>query len=552
MKIKIVKNKPEEMNEIFGAIGDLGKAVGSAFGKKFDPAQKNALTTSILQKDKKMSVAFKKAMGSAAGSPLYDLQRDAENAFGFGANGGKGNFSAGLNLFTTHYQTAVAASNRTPPTVDSDSVNLFIEGLKEMLNFYKQNVLSGLSEDKKLKEAFGMKNKDIDNLIAQMQPVAPNGLTPQQADAALAGKPPAATPGGADGAGGGGAGGAGGTGPAGTNTTPKTVPVFKATPESGGDVLYARLKALFKGVQGGEETLKQYLKMISNQLRANNIKLMEQGTNLSPSRAAGSAKLAAQLSGFRSKTATGMKQGVSGPVAPGIAGTAANIQKGSVDLFGPAVLLLKQSGMDQKSAVVLATQIKNITAKHLKKYGVDLPQKTSRVNVPPEKKAAKPPPPPSDADEKASYGKSDDNDGVEPIEDLKKFSELGKDRGQFMDQLKSIPEFPKNEISTTTLLFNVLNSLAKQLNMPNGEALLAEGVDYKLISKRVTSGPFSGSLSPRAIEKLLAFLVDEKLFNEKTIEALKSIDSDDHVASKTVDESKYLESMRKLAGIVKQ
>jgi hypothetical protein len=163
---------------------------------------------------------------------------------------------------------------------------------------------------------------------------------------------------------------------------PQQVPIFKATPDSKGDVLSMKLKPLLtkSNIKDADLLLKQYLKMISNQLKANGIKLMEaKGDNL-----------ASQLSGFTSQNATGLKKGVAGPIAPGTAGTAANVQKGSVDLFGPAVLLLKQGGLDQKMAVTLAKQIRDLTSKHLQKYGVNIPEKALRVpkTQQPEKSAA--------------------------------------------------------------------------------------------------------------------------------------------------------------------
>jgi hypothetical protein len=163
---------------------------------------------------------------------------------------------------------------------------------------------------------------------------------------------------------------------------PQQVPIFKATPDSKGDVLSMKLKPLLtkSNIKDADLLLKQYLKMISNQLKANGIKLMEaKGDNLT-----------SQLSGFTSQNATGLKKGVAGPIAPGTAGTAANVQKGSVDLFGPAVLLLKQGGLDQKMAVTLAKQIRDLTSKHLQKYGVNIPEKALRVPKPqqPEKSAA--------------------------------------------------------------------------------------------------------------------------------------------------------------------
>lgn len=157
------------------------------------------------------------------------------------------------------------------------------------------------------------------------------------------------------------------------------VPIFKGTPNSKGDVLSMRLKPLLAKV-GGDQVLTQYLKMISNQLKANGIKLME--INL----AERGENLAAQLGGFKSKTAQDP-------------GTAANIQKGSIDLFGPAVMLLKQTNpqMDQKTAVTLAKQVQDITSRHLQKYGVNLPQKTSRVAKPAPKKTQTAVPKPSAA-----------------------------------------------------------------------------------------------------------------------------------------------------------
>ena len=163
---------------------------------------------------------------------------------------------------------------------------------------------------------------------------------------------------------------------------PQQVPIFKATPDSKGDVLAMKLKPLLakSKVKDVDLILKNYLKLVSNQLKANGIKLMEaKGDNL-----------AAQLSGFTSQTATGLKKGEAGPIAPGTAGTAANVQKGSIDLFGPAVLLLKQAGLDQKAAVTAAKQIRDLTSRHLQKYGVKIPEKALRVPKQQPQKAAEP------------------------------------------------------------------------------------------------------------------------------------------------------------------
>jgi hypothetical protein len=153
------------------------------------------------------------------------------------------------------------------------------------------------------------------------------------------------------------------------------IPLFKATPESKGDYLGMKLKQI--GIKD-QNVLTQYLKIISNQLKANNIKLNEVKND--PSR---NANLSKQIQGLRTATATGAKG--SGEEFDGSKkGTAENIKVGSIDLFTPAILLLKNSNrnMSQQEAVKLARQMADITSKHLTKYGVNdtvLPRKKATI-----------------------------------------------------------------------------------------------------------------------------------------------------------------------------
>ena len=461
-------------------------------------ASLDQIENQMLAIDKKLSNKFKIAM-SPMSKPedavkfniLTGVTHDLAGFFKVGPS--QGNFKSVLSLIKQYYDNAVSLANSKK--ADSDSANVFIEGLKNILVFYKNNFLSKLSEQE-LNEAFGLKQKQIDQFIAALKPVQANGVSPDSQDKAATPVPQQAAPQAA-------------------KAVAKVVPIFKATPESKGDVLAMKIKPLLKssGVKNIDQLLTQYLKMIANQLRANGIKLMEaKGDNLS-----------AQLAGFRTKTATGMKTGVSGPIAPGVAGTAGNVQKGSLDLFGPAVLLLKQAGLNQKIAVTAAKQIQDLTGRHLAKYGVNLPQKAARVAKPaptakPEapvapQKPATSPPPPKDTEQEPSTA----DVGAVEAADLKKLSDLEGDLGNFFDQFKKDPEFPK-EIGTTTLMLNILGAVAQQIGKGNkGEPLLAEGLDFDSIAEKF-------KVDKGSIEKLINFLSDEGLLKSDVVDAIKNID----------------------------
>lgn len=386
------KKKP--VNEF---LGGLFSRKSSTSSKKAQMGAKDSRETQEFIKsiDQKLGSQKLKSLGLSL-VDLYNQIDDATKVF----SGGKGilkylsskNTNIVINFLKQNYDDVVKAVQDKKLT--PQEANDVILGITKIAGAYNSIVPSMMEEgNDELNEAFGRQKLAIRSFIQSLKMFNPDGSL---ADQKAAGQQPIATSSATAAA------PASASAQSAKTATPppppkddeqaptKRIPIFKANKESGGDVLSMRLKQVLNNYPAlkslnKDAYLTSLLKMISNQLKANDLSISEaKGDNL-----------AAQLGGFKSKTATGLKRGAEGPIAPGAAGTAANIQKGSIDVFGPAVMLLKQNNIDQKNAVIIANKIKDIVGLHLKKYGVNLPHK--RAVMPKPKKPAAPAKPPESA-----------------------------------------------------------------------------------------------------------------------------------------------------------
>ena len=150
------------------------------------------LESDILQPiENKFAEAFK----AAGVEPLLDLKNriEASTKVGGGAKGTASSpeFDKAIKNFLIRYNNI--NEKHKDGKIKTDAANSYIEGMKNILMYYKEGKLTKFSESKKynkqqLNELFGLRNKAIDNLLSRLVPLDPDDYN------FLNGGPPAEAP----------------------------------------------------------------------------------------------------------------------------------------------------------------------------------------------------------------------------------------------------------------------------------------------------------------------------------------------------------------------